>query len=890
MESAPDWGANLANAEANTANNTQRQDAPAERDTQPPTTNLETQPIQASDKGESQQVQAPLTSERQDAAPERADVMDVDEHEQSGGGGEQDQPPAPALDEIEQRREEMAEWIQGLTNAEVEQDQRDVIAVAAPQGGLQAPPPDEDDKRRDDTADLTQNLANVEAKQSDVIEVAAPPETEQQAASTERKDEAQPTEMEVDDPESFTPDPFSVSLRDSAIKCVCSPGTIRLAKDIVFMGVSKDGPRFTHLPCKPYIASMPEGSAEQIEKLVRESTLSGQTFNPGDLVKKILGHDLNKKQQLLTKNYTSRFHCDGPCPGTKHLSEYFMCEKCCAWQHKSCMLYGDEQDRGGPVCNPCYINFVVNHEEITAWQRKRLLMVAKECWNYLSDPENSHQEWRRAWCRAWLARFFAKVRHTNFPFDSTLLTVPQNQVVFHRYIAARKQAQRIAAAREYMSRVQTVPQGGESQSAAGDGEDGDYKSEDEKPERREPTRKQPKRKSAPVEALLDAADLDEDMEEPEQEDDDGADSDEIIVAPKKSKPAPATTKKSSGKRKAMSPISSPVNKKSKPEVRSRAPRKSAPSFGQFGAGFWDDDDDNDDIEPDDDELNDVSLLEASRNRRREAPLPPANISCRCKGKAPTLRECFKCRDCGIHQHRGCAWDVQDGLSIMCNYCFSRGPMQSPEPPTLRQPAPLPEPPKKKTQAPASASFMQPPKPALTAPTMQPPPKPQPAASFTQPATSFMPPPAAPSAPAPPQQTIQPEEQYDPALRDEVNHLCATTLWREYCSIPMPSDDSSDEDAPPKSQPPASAIPPPDWLADCQDKLLKLLTACGQEKTAAYLQPVLAAWPRQNALIMKALRDLALEEINNGSYKGKRRRLGVVLEVLGLEEKGRFFKG
>ena len=131
--------------------------------------------------------------------------------------------------------------------------------------------------------------------------------------------------------------------------------------------------------------------------------------------------------------------------------------------------------------------------------------------------------------------------------------------------------------------------------------------------------------------------------------------------------------------------------------------------------------------------------------------------------------------------------------------------------------------------------------------------------------------------------MQPVQQhYDPALRDEVNHLSANVLWREYCSIPFPDEDEQDQ-----IQPTNQA--PQDWLANCQTNLMNLLVAAGQEQIQTYLAPALASFPRQNSQIMKAIRELALEQIFRGSYKGKRKQLGVVLEVLGLEEKGTVWK-
>lgn len=219
---------------------------------------------------------------------------------------------------------------------------------------------------------------------------------------------------ETTTPSPQAPAPFPLSLHDATIKCVCPPGTTRLAKDIVFVGTSKEDPHWVHLPCKPYTVNVSAETTDQVKAIVNAAA---GTLDISAHVTQVLGHPPNEKQRLFWKHFTSRFHCDGPCEDPKPRSEFLLCKKCCAWQHKPCMLYGDPQDRGGPVCNRCYMSFLLHRDEIIEWQRKRLLLAVKEGWIYLSNPENYHQEWRRAWIRRWLARFFEHVRRaSNSPF------------------------------------------------------------------------------------------------------------------------------------------------------------------------------------------------------------------------------------------------------------------------------------------------------------------------------------------------------------------------------------------------------------------------------------------------------------------------------------------
>lgn len=273
--------------------------------------------------------------------------------------------------------------------------------------------------QRENVTHPTEVDVEEQVRGDDMEGIEVPPssgENEHQHVTLEREGTTHPTELRVDEPAGPDPSPrtpagFALSLHDSKIKCVCPPGAIRLAKDIVFMGATKDGPRWTHLPCKPYAAAMAAETAEKVKNLIKRAPPAGTAFDPEAAITKLLGHAPNEKQRLFLKHFTSTFHCDGPCEGLKAHADFFLCKKCCAWQHKPCKLYGDPQDRGGPVCNRCYMSFMLHREEIVEWQRKRLLLAVKEGWDYLKNPENRHQEWRRAWIRRWLARFFHHVRH-----------------------------------------------------------------------------------------------------------------------------------------------------------------------------------------------------------------------------------------------------------------------------------------------------------------------------------------------------------------------------------------------------------------------------------------------------------------------------------------------
>lgn len=191
-------------------------------------------------------------------------------------------------------------------------------------------------------------------------------------------------------------------LRDAGITCVCPPnGPPRLAEDLI-MTVTKSGITWMHRPCKPWAAA---GENQTIN-------VTSSLKDPVSALRGLLGPNPTAEQLTKAKNFATKFICDGcdeHAPRTL-LKDHFMCKKCCAWQHKECMLYGEEGDVGGPVCNHCYMTFLLNYDAIRKWQRQRLMEAVQEAFMFLTDPETSHEVWRRAWLQKFFARFFAKVR------------------------------------------------------------------------------------------------------------------------------------------------------------------------------------------------------------------------------------------------------------------------------------------------------------------------------------------------------------------------------------------------------------------------------------------------------------------------------------------------
>lgn len=198
-------------------------------------------------------------------------------------------------------------------------------------------------------------------------------------------------------PRAPLPSLLSLHIADPAIICVCLPGTPRLAKDLAFLGDTQEhGVSWAHLPCTPDHAP---GSVA----LVTQPSAAALTG--------FLGPNPPLKMLVKLKNFTTKFVCDGGCEHSERkLENYFTCKRCLAWQHEGCMLYGEKGDCGGPVCNHCYMDFLIHYDEVRKWQRRRLLEAIQEASMFLTDATTSHEVWRRAWLQRFIRRFISTVR------------------------------------------------------------------------------------------------------------------------------------------------------------------------------------------------------------------------------------------------------------------------------------------------------------------------------------------------------------------------------------------------------------------------------------------------------------------------------------------------
>lgn len=218
--------------------------------------------------------------------------------------------------------------------------------------------------------------------------------------------------------ESQTPRSLRIAQHDSNIKCACPPGTKRVAKDLIKIRADNTVTWY-HMPCRPFLFATSETAITSSETLLRYSTSAAET--PGDihvLAERMLGNALgpnaSEKQLQKIRNITSEFRCDGPCRGSTSRKDYFWCYLCYAWQHRPCMLFGDEGDCGRPVCNPCYIHAMMHEDDRNLWQSKRLAQAAAEALRFIRDSENKGKVDQFVFANKFLAAFLSKVLQSSW--------------------------------------------------------------------------------------------------------------------------------------------------------------------------------------------------------------------------------------------------------------------------------------------------------------------------------------------------------------------------------------------------------------------------------------------------------------------------------------------
>ncbi|USW54510.1 hypothetical protein Slin15195_G078290 [Septoria linicola] len=228
---------------------------------------------------------------------------------------------------------------------------------------------------------------------------------------------------------------LQISQHDSNIKCVCPPGMKRNAKDLIKIQTD-NAITWYHAPCRPFLSAISEAAIAASETLLRDSSSANEAS--GDMhvltermLTTALGPNVSEKQLQKIRNITSKFRCDGPCRGSTNRRDYFWCHLCYAWQHKPCMLFGDEGDRGRPVCNLCYVHAMMHQDDRDLWQSKRLAQAAAEALQFIRDSESKGKIDQLAFAAKFLAAFLSKNRKKFLDF-----VVNRHRVV--RWIKARR--------------------------------------------------------------------------------------------------------------------------------------------------------------------------------------------------------------------------------------------------------------------------------------------------------------------------------------------------------------------------------------------------------------------------------------------------------------------
>lgn len=130
-------------------------------------------------------------------------------------------------------------------------------------------------------------------------------------------------------------------------------------------------------------------------------------------------------------------------------------------------------------------------------------------------------------------------------------------------------------------------------------------------------------------------------------------------------------------------------------------------------------------------------------------------------------------------------------------------------------------------------------------------------------------------------------------RDRVRNLVSTTLWKHYCNLPTGFATERIVEATRTKYENGAMVPinpaPSDWVDQVQAELKSMINAAGEAANNFIMGPEPHTAPAEEAVLVY-WRELAVWLMHFGPYKGKTRDLGLLAEVLGVAEKGTFWKG
>ena len=137
-------------------------------------------------------------------------------------------------------------------------------------------------------------------------------------------------------------------------------------------------------------------------------------------------------------------------------------------------------------------------------------------------------------------------------------------------------------------------------------------------------------------------------------------------------------------------------------------------------------------------------------------------------------------------------------------------------------------------------------------------------------------------------------------RDTLDHSqedaygrAAEDIWRHYCDLNSGSASSAVIAATRMEYKQGRMVPvhaaPQTWVEELQARVNKMMQVAGP-KLADFVTSSETFGPQTTESVLRQWRALAMYLVHHGPYKGKRSELGLLGEVIGLEEKGTYWTG
>ena len=141
-------------------------------------------------------------------------------------------------------------------------------------------------------------------------------------------------------------------------------------------------------------------------------------------------------------------------------------------------------------------------------------------------------------------------------------------------------------------------------------------------------------------------------------------------------------------------------------------------------------------------------------------------------------------------------------------------------------------------------------------------------------------------------------EYDACLRSEIDALCSGSLWRIWSERPFQASTTrQDSQTRARTSRKTFYIPsdsveslqsaPLEWIQEASRVVERLFTAAGRDLTRTYLKPAMSMWPRQDAHVLTALAELTKVMLEREPFRSSHRELGILLEIVGLADKGSY---